>query len=278
MSAIIVAYSVLTAWEFWRGRGEGLLSRIPIVVLLLVHAAIVVIRIPFAGSVVVPMASQQIYVGWWTFAMFEAVFFSFCVAYLFGGIARERIVLWYKHASLIDPLTGVENRRAFLERGEKLLQRTAFDRRPAVLLLFDLDRFKSINDTFGHHVGDGALNAFCRVATAALRPGDLFGRLGGEEFAALLPHASLDDGLAVAERIRANFEATALNSGADTLTATVSVGVAMSSDRDLDAVIRSADRALYRAKANGRNRIEHARPGSAVRIEGMHVAPHPMAG
>jgi diguanylate cyclase (GGDEF)-like protein len=278
MSAIIVAYSLLTAWEFWQGRDEGLLSRIPIVVFLLIHAAVVVIRVPFAGSVSVPMASQQIYVGWWTFAMFEAVFFSFCAAYLYGGVARERAVLRYKHASLIDPLTGVENRRAFLERGEKLLQRTVFDGRAAVLLLFDLDKFKTINDTFGHHAGDRVLTTFCRVATAALRPGDLFGRLGGEEFAALLPHASLDDGLAAAERVRASFEATPQKSGVSTFTTTVSIGVAMSSDRDLAALLSVADRVLYRAKANGRNRIEHARAGSAARTDGTSAAPHRMAG
>ena len=125
--------------------------------------------------------------------------------------------------------------------------------------MFDLDKFKRINDTFGHHVGDLVLTAFCGVATAALRPDDLFGRIGGEEFASLLPHTSLDEGLAVAERIRSNFEATTLEVGATTLTATVSVGVAMSIDqsRKLADLIKAADRALYRAKANGRNRVEY---------------------
>jgi diguanylate cyclase (GGDEF)-like protein len=159
-----------------------------------------------------------------------------------------------------DALTGVGNRRAFFERGEKLLYRSAFDCRPTVLLLFDLDGFKQVNDTFGHHVGDRVLTAFCGTATAALRPDDLFGRLGGEEFASLLPHTSLDEGLAVAERIRSNFEATTLEVGANTLAATVSVGVAISIDssRKLANIIKAADRALYRAKANGRNRVEHA--------------------
>ena len=186
-------------------------------------------------------------------------------------MARERIVLWYKQASLIDPLTGVGNRRAFLERGEKLLHRTASDQQPAVLLFFDLDKFKNVNDTFGHHVGDRLLTAFCGVATDALRPGDLFGRLGGEEFASLLPQTSLNEGLDVAERIRANFEATMLEVDANTLAATVSVGVAMSTDqnRDLAGLLMASDRALYRAKANGRNRVEYARAGPEVRIESV---------
>jgi diguanylate cyclase (GGDEF)-like protein len=96
---------------------------------------------------------------------------------------------------------------------------------------------------------------FCAVATAALRPDDLFGRLGGEEFASILPHTSLDEGRAVAERIRSNFESTTLRLGANGLTATVSVGVAMSIDprRTLADLFKVADRALY-----GRNRVEHA--------------------
>jgi GGDEF domain-containing protein len=190
MSAIVVSYSLLAAWELWRGRREGLMYRLPIILLLLVHAAFFVVRIPLAGALPLPKDSGELRAGWWTFTVFEAVFFAFFTAYLLGAMARERVVLRYKQASLIDPLTGVGNRRAFFERGEKLLHRSAFDGRPAALLLFDLDRFKDINDTFGHHVGDRVLKAFCGAATAALRPDDLFGRVGGEEFASLLTHRS----------------------------------------------------------------------------------------
>ena len=256
MSAIIVAYSVLCAWEFWQGRDEGLMSRLPIVVFLLAHAAIVVVRIPLAGSFSLPVFSGHVQVGWWTFIIFETVFFSFCAAYLLGGMARERIALQYKHASLIDPLTGVNNRRAFLELGQKLLHRSKFGRVPVALLLFDLDKFKSINDTFGHQAGDRVLTAFCRVATSTLRPSDLFGRLGGEEFAALLLQTSLIGGLVAAERIRANFEATALDLGAHALTVSVGVTSAADCDRNLADLIEEADRALYHAKENGRNRVE----------------------
>jgi diguanylate cyclase (GGDEF)-like protein len=258
MSLVVVSYSLLSAWELWRGRREGLIIRLPVILLLLVHAAFFVVRIPLAGALPLPTDSQEIRTGWWTFVLFEGVFFSFCIPYLLGAMAKERTVLGYKHASLIDPLTGIGNRRAFFERGEKLISRGAFERQPTALL-FDLDRFKQINDSFGHHAGDLVLASFCGVATAALRHDDLFGRIGGEEFAVLLPHTSLDEGLAIAERIRSNFEATTLAAGATTLTATVSVGVAMSSElsRNLADLIEAADRALYRSKANGRNRIEY---------------------
>ena len=121
--------------------------------------------------------------------------------------------------------------------------------------MFDLDKFKTVNDTFGHQAGDRVLTAFCRVATSTLRPGDLFGRLGGEEFAALLLHTSLNGGLVAAERVRANFEATALDLGAHTLTVSVGVASAPECKRKLAELIEEADRALYRAKENGRNRV-----------------------
>jgi diguanylate cyclase (GGDEF)-like protein len=259
MSAVVVSYSLLSVWELWRGRREGLIFRLPVILLLLLHSAFFIVRIPLAGALPLPTDTEEIRTGWWTFVLFEGVFFAFCIPYLLGAMARERLVLGYKHASLIDPLTGVGNRRAFFERGEKLIFRGAFERRPTALLLFDLDRFKHINDNFGHHAGDLVLTSFCGVATAALRPDDLFGRIGGEEFAALLPHTSLDEGLAVAERIRSNFETTTLKVGVTTLAATVSVGVAMSSDlsRNLADLVEAADRALYRSKANGRNRVEY---------------------
>jgi diguanylate cyclase (GGDEF)-like protein len=274
MAAIVITYSGLSAWELWRGRAEGLISRWPLIVLLLVHAAVFLIRIPLAGSFPLATASHEIHVDWWTFVVFETVFFSIAIAYLFGGLTRDRIVLWHQHASLIDSLTGVSNRRAFLERGEKLLRRSRFERRPAALLLMDLDKFKTINDTRGHHAGDQVLIAFCGVAAAAIRPGDLFSRVGGEEFACLLPGSPLDGGLDVAERIRRDFEATSLKVGGETLSATVSIGVAISADQnqDLAALLMEADRALYRAKANGRNRVEHAGAQSVVRLASVTAA------
>ena len=139
-----------------------------------------------------------------------------------------------------------------------MISRTRFTGRPVALLLFDLDRFKSINDKFGHSAGDAVLSAFCRLATSLLRPTDLFGRIGGEEFASLLPDTTRQDALLLAERLRTAFKATSHEVADQTLTATVCVGVAVSDDAssDLAALLDAADRALYRAKATGRNRVE----------------------
>jgi len=197
-----------------------------------------------------------------TFMIFESAFVCICGAYLFGGLAKDRIAASYRRISLTDSLTHVPNRRGFFETAERILRRTHFARRPVALLLFDLDRFKSINDGYGHQTGDEVLTAFCRLATSMLRPTDLFGRIGGEEFASLLPGTEQQDALWLAERLRTAFEDTSHTAGGRRLTATVSVGIAVCDDAsvDLSALQSEADQALYRAKALGRNRVEISGP------------------
>jgi len=182
------------------------------------------------------------------------------MAFLVVNMTKERAELRQRQNALVDPLTGAANRRAFLETGERVLQRTLAEGKPAAMLVLDLDLFKKINDTFGHQTGDRVLCAFCDTATATLRPQDLFGRLGGEEFACLLPGATEANALAVAERIRANFEGRPIKFGTQVSKSTVSVGVAMARGvgDDLATLLATADTALYQAKANGRNRVEQA--------------------
>jgi diguanylate cyclase (GGDEF)-like protein len=254
MAVIAIAYALLTVLELWRGRDDGA-WRWPIMILLLGHAAAIPVRIPLAGAWTNPNPFD---VDLRTFAIFETVFVCICAAYLFGGLAKDRIAARHERASLIDPLTNVANRRGFLQAGERLMARTRFERRPTALLMFDLDRFKSINDKFGHAVGDAVLIEFCRLATSLVRPTDLFARIGGEEFAILLTDTTWQEASSLAERLRAAFEATSHTIADQSLTATVSVGVAISDDVnfDLSALLVVADQALYRAKTQGRNRVE----------------------
>lgn len=155
-----------------------------------------------------------------------------------------------------DALTGLNNRRAFMELGENELRRAA--RKcvwPAVIIL-DLDHFKRVNDTWGHAAGDEVLRAMSEILKRELREIDVFGRLGGEEFIALLPETTLEDALRVAERVRTAIQATPIVVEGHTIGATASIGVATGeAGRTLDEVIAKADEALYQAKSLGRNQV-----------------------
>jgi diguanylate cyclase (GGDEF)-like protein len=254
MAAIGIVYTLLAFFELWRGRGDNV-WRWPIMVLLLAHAPVIPIHIPLAGALTHPDPSD---VDLFTFSIFEGAFICISTAYLLGGLVKDRIATGYQRASLTDPLTGVTNRRGFFEKGERLLMRARLAREPIALIMFDLDQFKRINDRYGHHVGDEVLTAFCKVATTHLRPNDLFGRIGGEEFASLLPDTGLDDAVWLADRTRAAIEAASYHVGEHSIHATVSVGVAFSNDAtaDLTGLLQAADDALYRAKNAGRNCVE----------------------
>jgi len=130
------------------------------------------------------------------------------------------------------------------------------------VLLIDLDKFKSVNDRFGHAVGDQVLRLFAETFSAAVRPSDVVGRLGGEEFGAVLLNVGRERALAIAERVRSKFAEAARVVEGRPVGATVSVGLALSEQAALDLVdlLGQADQALYRAKDLGRNRTEIAEP------------------
>jgi diguanylate cyclase (GGDEF)-like protein len=172
-------------------------------------------------------------------------------------MSHERGVLRHKAAATVDSLTGVATRRAFLEAAERLLHNSARDETPLSLIVFDLDSFKSINDTHGHAVGDLALKEFGAATRKVLRSTDLIGRLGGEEFAVALPGSTIGAAYVVAERIRIAFSEACRSLNGKLLNATVSAGVTTAHVRStLDTLIAAADSALYNAKAEGRNRVE----------------------
>jgi diguanylate cyclase (GGDEF)-like protein len=259
MAAIGVVYTLLIVLELWRGRGDQV-WRWPIMVLLLAHAVAIPIHIPLAGALTNPDPSDPSDLDLLTFAVFESAFVCISTAYLFGGLAKDRIAARYQQASLTDPLTGVANRRGFFEASKQLLARARFARQPTALIMFDLDRFKSINDQYGHHTGDEVLTVFCRLATSLLRSNDLFGRVGGEEFTCLLPVTEQRDAIRLAERVRAAFGAANHKIGEYRLSVTVSAGVAIAEDSnvDLDMLLKEADQALSRAKRAGRNCVQQS--------------------
>jgi diguanylate cyclase (GGDEF)-like protein len=250
----------MCAWEFWRSRERALFSRWPIIFVLLVHAAAFFVRIPVASAWLQRPGEKELRVDWVAAVGSEILFFVFCFAYLLGSMAHERMVLRHRTEARKDSLTGVANRRDFFARGENIVRRARISGQPASLILFDLDEFKDINDTYGHPVGDRVLQAFCEVAIRSLRPLDLFARVGGEEFACLLQETSSDQAEEIAERIRTEFDAFDLDLGLTRVHATVSAGIASLEEgiQALSELILVADQALYQAKARGRNRLERA--------------------
>ena len=259
-TAIIAAYTWLAAYEFWRGRSEVLVSRWPVIFLLFAHGSLFLLRTPLI-ELLPPSITSHVYGSvWLTVLSLEALLFNISIAFLLLAMTKERDELHHRTAAMLDPLTGVANRRSFMKDAVQLVNRQRANPRPTAILLIDLDHFKSINDRFGHGVGDRALEIFADVVRQSVRSTDLLGRLGGDEFAVVLADTCHDNAMAVAERIRANFAQAALEVDNRPVGATVSIGLVYCHDAafDVPELLAQADQALYCAKENGRNRVEIA--------------------
>ena len=259
-SGIVTAYTWLTAYEFWRGRSEPLVSRWPAIFMLFAHGSLFLLRTPLVSILPWSPANQVFDSVWLTVLSFEALLFTIAIAFILLAMAKERTEYRHKTAAMIDPLTGIANRRSFLHEGNELIKRLDCEPVPTAVLLIDLDHFKSINDRFGHAVGDRVLQLFAQIARETVRSCDLVGRLGGEEFAAVLYNAGREKALAFAERIRSSFAEAVSDMEGLPIAATVSIGLVANEDRPLDlaALLGLADQALYHAKERGRNRVEVA--------------------
>jgi diguanylate cyclase (GGDEF)-like protein len=259
-SSIITAYTWLTAYEFWHGRREPLVSRWPAIFMLFAHGALFLLRTPLVAAL--PWAPSNRVLGsvWLTVLSFEALLFTISIAFILLAMAKERTELRHRTAALVDPLTGIANRRSFMQDAAQLAKRHDGNPRPTAVLLIDLDHFKSINDRFGHAVGDRVLEIFAESARQSIRSSDLLGRLGGEEFAAVLSDTSRDKAAGVAERIRECFAQAAQEVDNRPVFATLSIGLAHCQEAPLNVteLMAQADRALYIAKERGRNRVEIA--------------------
>ncbi|TFB34450.1 GGDEF domain-containing protein [Pseudomonas sp. F01002] len=161
------------------------------------------------------------------------------------------------HLAATDPLTGADNRRRFMERVEVEMGRTKRGGEPFSVLALDLDNFKSINDRFGHQVGDDILKGFVEKCLDSIRPYDGVARVGGEEFMILLPQTSLEGAHVIAERLRSTVANNSFHGLQRLTVVTVSIGVSQSGrDGDtIEAILRTADQRLYHAKHEGRNRV-----------------------
>jgi diguanylate cyclase (GGDEF)-like protein len=261
-SVIISIYSIGTGYEIWRGRSvEPLMSRWPLSATQFVHGAVYALRIWLVFAFPVAPGSSFFSVTWFSIIALESLLYLIVASFMILAMAKERSELVHKTNAMLDPLTNIPNRRAFLDAAMRRMRQRPRSPEPVTALLFDLDHFKSINDRFGHSVGDEVLRVFTAKATAEFRSTDIIGRLGGEEFGALLFGAGEGTAVATAERIRRALMVATAEIGGKQVDATVSVGIAvLSSDtvEDVSQLLSRADTALYLAKERGRNRVEVA--------------------
>src|SRR5215468_4910448 len=189
-SGIITTYTWLTAYEFWRGRSEPLVSRWPAIFMLFAHGSLFLLRTPLAAMLPWSPANQVFGSVWLTALSFEALLFTIAIAFILLAMAKERTEYRHRTAAMVDPLTGIANRRAFLIDAGELVRKVVAAARPVAVFVIDLDHFQSINDRFGHAIGDRVLQIFATTAKGVMRQAnrqtDPLGRLGGEEFAAVL--------------------------------------------------------------------------------------------
>lgn len=261
-SAIISVYVLGTGCEVWRGRTqEPLMSRWPLSVTFFVHGAVYALRIWLVFAFPVAPGGTFYSVAWFSIIGLESLLFLIIASFMILAMAKERSELVHKTNAMLDPLTNIPNRRAFLDAAMRRMRQRLRNPEPVTALLFDLDHFKSINDSFGHSVGDEVLRIFTAKAAAEFRSTDIMGRLGGEEFGALLFGAGESTAVSTAERIRRALMVATAELDGKHVDATVSVGVAvLSADsvEDVADLLARADNALYAAKERGRNRVEVA--------------------
>jgi diguanylate cyclase (GGDEF)-like protein len=245
-----------SGWQVFRGgKQEPLRARLPMAVIFAVMAAILVTRAslpllhpaisdaesfydPLHG--VVPLVNSIIVV---------------CLSIGVIMMANEQVSGRYRKHAQTDELTELPNRRFFLEQAERRSRAADGTGATCCILMMDLDHFSEVNESFGHAGGDQALVAFARLLREQLRPMDLVGRYGGEEFCALLPDVGMIEATRVANRLREAVAGRVIEMRGRALRITISIGVAPLRDGDLRASIRSADEALYQAKALGRDRV-----------------------
>lgn len=278
-SVIISVYTIGTGCEVWRGRNvEPLLSRWPLSVILFVHGFVYALRIWLIFAFPIAPGASFFSAAWFSIIGLESLLYLIASSFMILAMAKERSELVHKTNAMLDPLTNIPNRRAFLDAAGRRMRQRSRNPEPVTALLFDLDHFKSINDRFGHSIGDEVLRIFTAKAAAEFRSTDIMGRLGGEEFGALLFGAGEGTAVGTAERIRRALMVATAEIEGKPVDATVSVGVAvLPSDRveDVAELLARADNALYLAKERGRNRVEVAGrvlPPEAAPAEDARVA------
>lgn len=233
----------------------------------------VLVAVLLARGVTIWLSPPGVYAGIYSqlpinpLSFFIASLVQLCVTFGFILMLDYRLVADMQKLASRDALTGAFNRRRLEEEAVLQWARHLRTGDTLAIMLLDIDHFKSINDYYGHQTGDEVLARLVAVAQATIRADDYFARYGGDEFCILLPSTTEQEALVLAERLRESYAATSIEFGGKILKSTISIGVADSTDagQTFSALVAAADRALYRAKQDTRNRVVlHSSMGSAV--------------
>jgi diguanylate cyclase (GGDEF)-like protein len=272
--SMLAVYNLAAASEFARGDPEHLVSRRPAVILLVIVALSYLSWLPLNVAMPIQEAQAVLVSFWFPVTILLTLLLRVALAFTVLSMAKERREFEQRVDALTDPLTGLANRRALFEVADAAGQNRAIGGGALSVLIFDLDNFKEINDRFGHALGDRVLRMFAATAQARLNGKSIVARLGGEEFAAVLPGADPLQAIGAAEAVRQDFAKSATFIDGLPVGATVSVGVAwdQSVTGDLNALFRRADAALYVAKRSGRNRVEMLGPDEVSPLADVEAA------
>ena len=212
------------------------MSRWPAIFMLFAHGALFLLRTPLGAMLDMPRPATSLAMsGWLELLSLEALLFTISIAFILLAMAKERTEYRHRTAARTDALTGIANRRGFLEQTAVSQARGHATCSPTAVLLFDLDHFKSINDRFGHAIGDRALQIFADTAQAHIGDAGLVGRWGGDEFVAVLYDTAREHAATLAERIQLAFEKAAADIDGRPVEATVSTGMVFSAERAVRA-------------------------------------------
>ena len=240
---VSVVLALAIGRELWLARGDAPTLRLLLMALVVGHTLVVTINIWNEPSQVI---------------MLETTAYGSANALLFIALSKAGVEQALRTAATTDSLTRLANRSAFRARAQSMLSLARQGGQSVAMVMFDLDRFKSINDRFGHPAGDQVLRVFAEIVGTSFRKSDAVARLGGEEFGAILSDVTVDQVVEMVERIHSVFAASNMVLGGTPVETTVSAGIVL--DRkagyELDSLFASADELLYRAKAGGRNRFE----------------------
>ena len=251
-SILSAGYYLAAAVEVFRR--DGLMTRYAMAVVLAFQGSLLLVRVPI--TLAAPTDGSAFATPWFGPAALEAAIFIQVVAFLMVSLIKERVEAQLRSAALTDPLTGLQNRRYFDDALAQYMEEFSRIERPMGIMIVDIDHFKSINDTYGHDVGDEVIKGLANTVREYTRYHDIAARIGGEEFAIVAPNVDVNSLDKLANRLRLAVSDLVFNVGNVRLRITISIGIAIWDGKESGAALyKRADTNLYNAKRNGRNRV-----------------------